>query len=401
MADQNDPFAAYQTPKVGTATDPFAAFQSPKSNTTGTGAGWNEQPNGPGEFLSTVANGITGIPKSLLQTGKGMLTHPLDTLGSMAHGIANAPDEMANDFMTGHGGRAVGNAALLAAPLLLHGLGSMAEAPAEPLVKSALSLPGKAEAFGATPAKAVLEETSGVRPSTIAASGRSKMGHLMPQMEAAVSKATNPVDLSPARGLVTNAQDLAAKQGNKLVHGQIQPMGEALAGNRVTGAPYPTAIAPREALDLKRGFGDEFANYNPDVHDSTNALAKNVYRNLAQQIHEAAPGSQEIDQRIQSLIPAVNRAEAVSRGAGAGQRLLDRVARPTGGLFPLLFGLHEGGIPGMMATMAGQETLSSPTFKMLAARGLYGGGKGLQMAGEAARPVTAVSPLTWKQKPEQ
>lgn len=275
-------------------------------------------------------------------------------------------------------GRAAGTIGGVAAlPAVTKGIGTSLKAGGEGLVRSALRLPAKAEAFGATPARAVLEETSGVRPATIARTGQERINTLKPQMEGLVSKATKPVDLTPSRTSVADAEALAARQGNKLVHGQIQPMREALEGNRVTGASYPPQISPSEALDLKRGFGDEFATFNPDLHTSTNALAKNVYGQLRRGIHESAPGTQEIDQRIQSLIPAIHRAETISRGAGLGERVLNRISRPTGGMLPALLGFHEGGVPGAALGMVGSEAAASPVPLMIGARSMFGAGRGV------------------------
>jgi hypothetical protein len=174
-------------------------------------------------------------------------------------------------------------------------------------------------------------------------------------------------------------------------------MGEALAGNRVTSTPYPDLLSPRDALDLKRGFGDEFATYNPEIHTKVNALAKDVYGKLARGIHEAAPGSQELDQRIQSLIPVVRRAETVSRNAGLGQRVLNRVSRPTGGLLPALLGYHEGGLPGAMLGLTGSEAAASPVPLMIGARRAYGAGRAV--ASPFSQRAAQVAPLL--KRPQQ
>lgn len=245
------------------------------------------------------------------------------------------------------------------------------------LVKSALSLPGKAEAYGATPAEAVLEETSGVRPSTVARTARQRIGALTGEMENRVGAARTPVDLAPARDVLSNAAGLATRQGNKLVHTQLEPMQEALAGNRVTGQFYPSQVSPAEALDIKRGFGDEFTTFNPTIHETTNTAAKNVYGLLRRGIEQSAPGVQDLNQRISSLIPASRRAQLTDFNAGLGERVLGRVSRPTGGLAPALMGYHEGGPLGAALGLVGAEAAGSPVPKMIGARWLFPGNRTL------------------------
>lgn len=352
-----------------------------------------------GDYMEGARHGLGGIVPLLgpaaVAMGDQMAGEPpsFDKFGHVLK--QGTPPDVAGAL-----GRAVGTiAGLEAMPPVTRAIGRGMAGAGESLVKTALKLPGKTEAFGATPARAVLNDTSGVRPATIARTGQAKIAELKPQMEAAVSRATQPVDLAPPRLAVSEAEALAAKQGNKLVHGQIQPMREALEGNRVTGAPYPTAITPSDALDLKRGFGDEFASYNPELHTSTNALAKDVYGQLRRQIHEAAPGSQELDQRIQSLIPAIHRADTISRGAGLSERVLSRIARPTGGMLPALLGFHEGGIPGAALGMAGAEAAASPVPLMIGARGLHTASK-IPGAPLVQRGMQAM-PLIKRPQPEQ
>jgi hypothetical protein len=320
--------------------------------------------------------------------------HALGTFPLLGPAIEGINEQMDSDPV-GAAGRAAGTiGSLAAAPALARGAGSTLKAMGRGMGKTALGLPAKAEAFGATPSRALMEDTSGFRPSFIARTGQQTMNTLKPQMEAAVSRSTTPVDLGGARAAVTDASDLAAREGNKLIHGQIKPMGEALAGNRVTSTPYPDLLSPRDALDLKRGFGDEFATYNPEIHTKVNALAKDVYGKLARGIHEAAPGSQELDQRIQSLIPVVHRAETVSRNAGLGQRVL---TRPTRGLLPALLGYHKGGLLGAMLGLTGSEAAASPVPLMIGARGAYGAGRAV--ASPFSQRAAQVAPLL--KRPQQ
>ena len=349
-----------------------------------------------GDYSEAVGHALGTIP--LIGPAAAAIGEKMGGKSPTFDKYGNVTEQGAAPDLAGGLGAATGMiGSIAAAPALARGAGGTLKAMGRGMGKTALGLPAKAEAFGATPTRALMEDTSGFRPSTIARTGQQTMNTLKPQMEAAVSKATTPVDLAPARTAVSNASDLAAREGNKLIHSQIKPMGEALAGNRVTSTPYPDLLSPRDALDLKRGFGDEFATYNPEIHTKVNALAKDVYGRLARGIHEAAPGSQELDQRIQSLIPVVHRAETVSRNAGLGQRVLNRVSRPTGGLLPALLGYHEGGLPGAMLGLTGSEAAASPVPLMIGARGAYGAGRAV--ASPFSQRAAQVAPLL--KRPQQ
>lgn len=265
---------------------------------------------------------------------------------------------------------------MVAAPAVARGAGRMWQVAARPLVRTALRIPTKAEAFEANPAQMALEHTRSVRPEGIAREAQQSINVARPEMEALVNNATTPIDLAPPRAITSDAAATAARQGNRLVHGQLQPMNEALHGNRVTGAAYPPQISPTEALDLKRGFGDEFVNYsNPDIHTNVNRVGKDVYGNLADQIHDAAPGSEALDRQIQGLIPVKNAALKTMRDPTIGQRVLTRISRPTGGLVPMMLGHAAAGIPGAAAALTAAEAAASPVPLMIGARGIYGTGR--------------------------
>src|SRR5215472_6522941 len=77
--------------------------------------------------------------------------------------------------------RMVGNVTgTVAGPLLSRVAGAGLKRLAEPFVKSALGIPGRSEAYGATPAKAVLEETPAraIRPATVEEESRLALDRL-------------------------------------------------------------------------------------------------------------------------------------------------------------------------------------------------------------------------------
>jgi hypothetical protein len=168
-------------------------------------------------------------------------------------------------------------------------------------------------------------------------------------------------------------------------------------------SPLPAVAeqqAPLDFLGMKRQFGEDFTRFNPARPASHNATAtaNRAYGAMADEFNRSVPGAAPLNQRISSLIPVRDRAIQTDFNAGPGERMLNRVARPTGAMFPALFGLHEGGLPGALMAITGQEALSAPTFKMIAARGLHGAGKGLQAAGEASRPLPVLGPAMRKRQ---
>jgi hypothetical protein len=79
-------------------------------------------------------------------------------------------------------------------------LGSAMKAVAPSIAEGALGIPKAARAFGKTPGRAILDETSGIRPETVASSARGAMNRLTPELEAAADKAS--VKPNPVRGML-------------------------------------------------------------------------------------------------------------------------------------------------------------------------------------------------------
>jgi hypothetical protein len=264
-------------------------------------------------------------------------------------------------------------------PKIYGGVGKGLAKAAPKLAENALGITSKMRGFGRTPGTAVLEETKGVRPETIAESGRARINQLTPQVEQAAARVTQPVaDLQPARDLIYNHGAQAVQQNAQGVFNQLRPMEESLRTRFATGAPIPRMVTPSELLDLKRGFGQEHASWNPDLHDAVNSTGKRAYGALDQELDRTVPEAAGLNQRISSLIPAVQRAETTSRLADTGQRLLHRVAAHTGSLASGIAGFHYGGVPGGIAAFVAPELISSPTAQMIAARTANAAGNGLQ-----------------------
>ena len=86
------------------------------------------------------------------------------------------------------------------------------------------------------------------------------------------------------------------------------------------------------------------------------------------------PGAAETNQRMSSLIPVVHRAESTSRNAPMAQKIVGRMAAPTGAL-TAAFGASQGAAHGLPGAVAGGVTglmaplvAGTPEGQMLAAR---------------------------------
>jgi hypothetical protein len=451
-------------------------------------------------------------PAAIGATLPALITNPLTTgAGLVGGGLIGKGAQKGAEAVTEHFGgspsavRLAGDVApLVTGPLLSKAAGRLIQAPAKPLVKSALGLQGKSETFGADPARAVLEETSSMRPSGIAREGQQRITDLTNQLDTAAAKSTATPSLTPARDILSRASGSAAaansEQGPReigrmsrqltdvrpgfagrteypinsdvtglyspteqpfakgphtpvsfsrtaplrpvsggltmenippgppatprLIRGltheagspefargpytpiTVQPtdITDELGRKSITGTPRiirgktpaPVVAAEQPAsqfLGMKRQFDRDFVqNWNP-TSDTKHGqgVARQAYGAMADEFNRAVPGAEQINGRIQSLIPAVDRAEMVSRNAGTLQRAMDRISRPTGALVPALIGRQIGGTPGLLGGLGVPEMISDPFTKMAAARGLYRGGRSLLLP--AAQRASRLTPL--------
>lgn len=265
-----------------------------------------------------------------------------------------------------------------AAGALTGALGEGMRAAAPGVAEKALGMRGTDRAFGKTPGRAILDETSGVRPESVAASAKAKIGELTPQLESAVAASPAMASLKPARDVLSEAASRAASHNAEGLHGQIGNMAKTIGQRFDTGAPIPEILPPRELLDLKRGFSEENLNWNPDRRDAALSAGRRAYGALDKSLDQAVPKAAPLNQRISSLIPTMRRGEAMARAEGAGPRVMERIARPTGALTGAIgggmLGYRQGGATGA-AEGAGlglilPELMTSPTGRMALARAL-------------------------------
>lgn len=293
---------------------------------------------------------------------------------------AQAGEQIGSGDTAGGMGRAAGLIApIVAGPAVAKGVGKAIEAPAGPIAETALGVRKLDRAYGKTPGKAVLEETTGVRPGTIENSARARLKTLNSDLENTVAGSNNPASLRPGIDVVNNAEAKAVGRNAKTTVDQLSPMRAHLTKDNFSGAAIPTVTTPSKLLALKRGFGDEFIhNWNPDTMKDVRGTAAKTYHALKNELETAAPGSGPINERISSLIPVAERARSTDLNAGAPQKILGRIARPTGALIGAAEGFRHGGPIGGLIGLGLPEVISSPTTQMIAARTLHAAGKGLE-----------------------
>ena len=281
------------------------------------------------------------------------------------------------DFKTGAEAGAIGG-----------GIGMGLKTLAPKVAESALNVRKMDRAYGRTPGSAILDETRGFRPETIANSAQERLGELNPQLEHAYMNAPGNASLGPARTVISDAMDKATMRGEPSTIAQLSPMESHLTANRVTGMPHvpqvstnlaPNEIKPIDLLNIKRGFGNEFVhNWNPETMKGVKSTAAQGYHALDAAGDAAVPESADLNSRISSLIPVAKRAESAQLNAPMSQRVLDRMKARTGALAGMLGGGYAGyrekGVPGMMAGGAAglvlPELIASPTAEMMGARAL-------------------------------
>lgn len=363
------------------------------------------------------------LPGGAEEAGGEKLASALPKIGRFAKPLARiAGGEAVNEAQGGTPG--VGAAGGAAGEAVGAGLRSLAPYAAE----TAMRIPPAARAFSRTPGKAILEDTAGIRPSTVGRTAQGTIARLTPEVEqaadaastranrlrgllqappqeiplaastrepqgvlirpapvasgAAPSSLPNPISsLRPARQGISSAIDKAAQENTQSVHGQLQPMQDFLGRRFATGEEIPENVTPRDLLNLKRGFSKEFlGRWNPDVHQEVTNVGRGAYHLLDSEFDKAVPMAADANQRISSLIPVLRAADKAERSPSLFQRAAGRVAAHTGALTVgaggAVAGYHEGGVPGAIAGgtagVLGPEILASPEAQMLLARSLHG-----------------------------
>jgi hypothetical protein len=331
-----------------------------------------------------------------------MVAAPVASLGALAGGaVAGTGTEAAMSHFgaSPEASRFGGDlAAIPGAAMGGSGASSLFRRGAGALAENAVGIRAPDRAFGATPGKAILEETKGFNPATIADSANTRIGQLGNEVTTAAANA-GPISLKPARGIVSNAIT-SAQAGNSQPRA-LFPIQEHLStphpgfAGAIDNSVTPPQIAEDQPalnfLGMKRRLATDFSSFNPRTStDESVALANQVHHQMGQDFNSAVPGGEALNQRIQSLIPVAQRAKMKALNGGIIDQTVDQATRPTGGLFGPIFAAEHGGPVAGAGVLAAQRLLGSPTARMAGARGIFAGAKRNPMfpklvAGEESR----------------
>lgn len=283
---------------------------------------------------------------------------------------------------------------------------------AEGLASLSLGIGWKDRLYGKTPAAAALDETSGLRPSSVARSASQKIKDLTNQLESAVQGKI--VNITPAQALATAEANTASsglgydKLGEELqlmadrlktappnFYGNTawQMQGGQMARNGISGLQDGA-----DAVRMKREFADRFLSWNPNTSDKAVKIGKKVYHELDKSIDAVSPEVASVNQRISSLIPVADRAANKSAQAGATQRTLQRGLAHTGALTGAVTGFAAGGPIGALLGLAGPELLLSPAPLMAYARAANAPSKAPESLASLVRYLTSQSARPLYQK---
>jgi hypothetical protein len=357
-------------PYIGETLAPSAGINAWNQITKPSGTAQNVGYGGEqvGEFL---------IPGGAEEKGAATLAEHLPLLGRFAAPAAKiaaaglstaAVSKMQGGSFTGGAMMGAGAGAL----------GQAAQAVAPSIAESALGVTRKMRAYGKTPGAAALEEIGGIAPGTIAENAQQKLSQLTSELEQRAAASTVPASTTPALQVIDDEIAKATQRNSKTRYDMLQDLRNQLTTEFSTGHPIPTQVSASKILDLKRGIGDLETSWNPEVRSGIKPVIRKVYNALDSELDGAVPGSDELNQRISSLIPVAQRAESADRGAEIGQRIAHRVAAHTGALAGSgagsYYGYKEGGLPGAIAGGAAglvvPEVLASTPFQMGAARAM-------------------------------
>jgi hypothetical protein len=261
-------------------------------------------------------------------------------------------------------------------------IGEAGRAMAPHLAESALSIRGKEKLYGKTPGRAILDETKGLTPGGVSDSAQGKTDELLGDLRTkakAAGAGGATANLQPALDHVDSELHAASGQNQnaKEYTGSLNKLKNRMTTEFDTGAAIPPQVPPDRAIDLKRGINKTIKAWRPEEQSALTGTTKNVYGMYDRAIDDVVPGAKDLNQRISSLVPVINRGEMAEHAPGILENSLAKFRTPTGALVGSIAGFGEGyrrgGIPGAVAGAAlGSilpSALASPTSQLLAARG--------------------------------
>lgn len=304
-------------------------------------------------------------------------------IGRAAEGIARiaAPAISAGLVNKAQGG-SFGAGAALGGGGAAAGQALRSVAPA--LAETAMHVRGNQRLFGRTVGDAILKDTSGIRPSTVAKTAGDTIKSLEPEINAADAASAvrgERGSLAPARETVANK--IRGYEGNRAMKTaeEIKPVQRFLATDQLTNLPLAENQTAAGLRSIKRGINSDFiGKWGPEESVERKQAARSAYGDINRELHRISPETAPLDQRISSLIPVKSQADRVAVEAPFVQRFIGRIARPTGGLLSAVStgalgagaGYKEGGTPGAIAGgalgLVAPELIASPEGELAIAR---------------------------------
>jgi hypothetical protein len=85
--------------------------------------------------------------------------------------------------------------------------------------------------------------------------------------------------------------------------GKLKSLKDQLTVNASWGEPIPQDMASRHLLELKRGVGDVVNTWEPSLKKTAAPIQRRVFQLLNGELDHFAPGADELNQKLSSLIP--------------------------------------------------------------------------------------------------
>lgn len=317
--------------------------------------------------LLPTAPGATLATKAISLAGRAALSGAGTGVGALAGGAR--PGEAA-------GAAAAGT---VAQPIA-EGVSAVASSLAPKLAESALGITQNMRARGRTPGEAILEQTSGIKLSTLAPEIKQAVSTLTNKMEQGVDAATQSGVMGSTQSAHQALNDALADlpRNAKTIRAKVESLHDLLDLDNAGTGPVRAQYTPTELLEMKRGIGKEIETWPPEWQKMSEVkrVQSQLYGSIDNELDRLVPGNSDINQAISSLLPAKSQSAKMLKGASLPQRAIHRVAAHTGALTGAAAGGYAGdkagGLPGAIAgTAAGlivPEAISSSAGQMLAAR---------------------------------
>lgn len=315
------------------------------------------------------------IPGAAEEAGASMLA---PTIGKVASKLATSA--LGSGIVNRAQGGGFGAGA--AAGAVGSGAGQVLKSWAPKVAESALGVLAPQRANGRTIGQAILNDTTGIKPLSVAKSAEDSIARYTDQLHTAAGASQTPFSMVPARLTLQDAIDNAASQNSRValkdlnaaknqLHYEVNPDTANFDLNR----PIPNQVTPVQGLQYKRGLNDLVDNWAKGGGSPADGAIKQTYGALDAELDRTVPGAQDLNQKISSLIPVSSRATMKANMAPTTQQLFHKLAAPTGALVAPLaggtYGYEHGGaagavggaaaglmLPAMLATPAGQMALA-------------------------------------------